>query len=237
MRLLSTVLGLAVALGLVGPARAGIADTPLPTFSDGHAAQVVALVPGVIKSGAIETDVICTNLAPAAVDVGLEVFDVAGVRANRVSTGNGALLTVAPARTVTIATGGTAVLHEDATIALEAPVTEIANGSARVVATDVRLACNAFTVDSVHTVQSPNKCSTCKPPTLANLGLSYVAGSSPPPPPPPPPSPCPATPRSGCRKPAGPGRAMVLLKDRTPDELDTLLWKWTGATPPAKADF
>ncbi|HSV06650.1 MAG TPA: hypothetical protein VLI07_09055 [Candidatus Binatus sp.] len=235
MRLLTAILGLGATLGLVATAGAGITDTPLPTFSDGHAAQVVALVPGVIKSDAIETDVICTNLAPAAVDVGFEVFDVAGVRANRVSTGNGALLAVAPGRTVTIATGGTAVMHEDATIALEAPVTEIANGSARVVATDVRLACNAFTVDSLHTVESPNKCSTCKPPTLANLGLSYVAAS--PPPPPPPPSPCPATPRSGCRKPAGPGRAMVLLKDRTPDELDTLLWKWTGATPTAKADF
>ena len=96
MRLLSTVLGLAVALGLVGPARAGVTDTPLPTFSDGHAAQTVALVPGVIKSDAIETDVICTSLAPAAVDVGFEVFNQAGVRANRVSTGNGAILAVGP---------------------------------------------------------------------------------------------------------------------------------------------
>jgi hypothetical protein len=234
MRLLTAILGLAAALGLVVPAGAGITDTPLPTFSNGHAAQAVALVPGVIKSDAIETDVICTNLAPAAVDVGFEVFDVAGVRANRVSTGNGAMLAVAPGRTVTIGTGGTAVLHEDTTITLEAPVTQIANGSARVVATDTRLACNAFTVDSLHTVQSPNKCSTCKPPTLANLGLSYL---SPLLPPPPPPSPCLATPRSACRKPTGPGRALVSLKDRTPDQLDALLWKWAGATPTTKADF
>src|SRR6266850_4403008 len=93
-------------------------------------------------------------------------------------------------RTVTIATGGTAVLHEDAAITLEAPVTELANGSGRVVATDIRLACNAFTVDSLHTVQSPGKCPTCQPPTLANLGLSYITAAPPPPPPPP----CPATP-------------------------------------------
>jgi len=229
MRLLSTFLGLAVALGLVAPARAGITDTPLPTFSDGHAAQAVALVPGVIKSDAIETDVICTSLAPAAVDVGFEVFNQAGVRANRVSTGNGAILAVGPGRTVTIATGGTAVLHEDAAITLEAPVTELANGSGRVVATDIRLACNAFTVDSLHTVQNPHTCATCQPPTLANLGLSYIA--------PPPPPPCPATPLPACRKPTARGRALVLLKDRTPDVLDTLLWKWTGSVATAKADF
>ena len=232
MRLLSTVLGLAVALGLVAPARAGITDTPLPTFSDGHAAQAVALVPGVIKSDAIETDVICTSLAPAAVDVGFEVFNQAGVRANRVSTGNGAILAVGPGRTVTIATGGTAVLHEDAAITLEAPVTELANGSGRVVATDIRLACNAFTVDSLHTVESPGKCPTCQPPTLANLGLSYIAS-----PLPPPPAPCPATPLAACRKPTARGRSLVLLKDQTPDALDTLLWKWTGAVATAKADF
>ena len=232
MRLLSTVLGLAVALGLVAPARAGITDTPLPTFSDGHAAQVVALVPGVIKNDQIETDVICTNLASAAVDIGFEVFSQAGVRGNRVSTGNGAILAVGPGRTVTIATGGTAVLHEDAAITLEAPVTELANGSGRVVATDIRLACNAFTVDSLHTVESPGKCPTCQPPTLANLGLSYIAS-----PLPPPPAPCPATPLAACRKPTARGRSLVLLKDQTPDALDTLLWKWTGAVATAKADF
>jgi len=231
MRLLSTFLGVAATLGLGAHAHAGITDTPVPTFN-GHAAQVVALVPGVIKSDAIETDVICTSLAPAAVDVGFEVFNQAGVRANRVSTGNGAILAVGPGRTVTIATGGTAVLHEDAAITLEAPVTELANGSGRVVATDIRLACNAFTVDSLHTVQSPGKCPTCQPPTLANLGLSYIA-----PPPPPPPAPCPATPLAACRKPTTRGRSLVLLKDQTPDALDTLLWKWTGAVATAKADF
>jgi len=232
MRLLSTFLGVAATLGLGAHAHAGVTDTPVPTFN-GHAAQVVALVPGVIKSDAIETDVICTNLAPVGVDIGFEVFNQAGVRANRVSTGNGAILAVGPGRTVTIATGGTAVLHEDAAITLEAPVTELANGSGRVVATDIRLACNAFTVDSLHTVESPGKCPTCQPPTLSNLSLSYVAAAPPPPPPPP----CPATPLAGCRKPAAPGRALLLLKDRTPDTLDALLWKWAGGAATTKADF
>ena len=123
MRVPLTVVGLAATLCLVASARGGVTDTPLPTFSDGKAAQLVALLPGVIKKNQVDTDVICTNLAPVAVDVGFEVFDQGGVRGNRVDAGNGALLAVGPGRTVTIATGGTAVLHEDAVITLEAPVT------------------------------------------------------------------------------------------------------------------
>ena len=198
MRVPLTVLGLAATLCLVASARGGVTDTPLPTFSDGKAAQLVALLPGVIKKNKVDTDVICTNLAPVAVDVGFEVFDQGGVRGNRVDAGNGALLAVGPGRTVTIATGGTAVLHEDAVITLEAPVTNLANGSGRVVATDVHIACAAFTVDSLHTVVDPRTCPTCQPPTLAGLHVSYVATPTPS-------TPCPATPAPGCRKPPAPG--------------------------------
>ena len=226
MRIPHSVLGLAATLCLVAPARGGVTDTPLPTFSDGKAAQLVALLPGVIKKNQLDTDVICTNLAPTAVDVGFEVFDQNGVRGNQVASGNGALLAVGPGRTVTIATGGTAVLHEDVVITLEAPVTSLANGSGRVVATDVHLACTALAVDSLHTVADPRTCPTCKPPMLAGRHLTYVAPSSP----------CPATPSPACRKPPAPGRALLLLQDRSPSSLDTLIWKWTG-TGTAKADF
>ena len=229
MRVPLTVVGLAATLCLVASARGGVTDTPLPTFSDGKAAQLVALLPGVIKKNQVDTDVICTNLAPVAVDVGFEVFDQGGVRGNRVDAGNGALLAVGPGRTVTIATGGTAVLHEDAVITLEAPVTNLANGSGRVVATDVHIACTAFTVDSLHTVVDPRTCPTCQPPTLAGLHLSYVATPAPS-------SPCPATPSPACRRPPAPGRALLLLQDRTPESLDALFWKW-GGTGTAKADF
>src|SRR2546426_4290772 len=108
MRVPLTVLGLAATLCLVASARGGVTDTPLPTFSDGKAAQLVALLPGVIKKNQVDTDVICTNLAPVAVDVGFEVFDQGGGRGNRVDAGDGALLPVGPGRTRTIATGGTA---------------------------------------------------------------------------------------------------------------------------------
>src|SRR5437870_1367016 len=81
--------------------RAGVQDTPLPTFSDGQAAQLAALIPGAIKDNNVETVVICTNLALAPLDVGLEVFDETGALRNSVATGAGAFLDVAPGVTVT----------------------------------------------------------------------------------------------------------------------------------------
>src|SRR5262249_1816583 len=101
------------------PAPGGVSDTPLPTFSDGKAARWAAMIPEVVKDNGVETDVICTNLSTNTVDIGLEVFDQNGVRGNSIAAGNGAILNVAPGHTVTIATGATAVLHEDATITLE----------------------------------------------------------------------------------------------------------------------
>jgi hypothetical protein len=49
----------------------------------------------VIKNNNVETVVVCTNLAPAALDVGLEVFDETGALRNAVAAGNGAILNVA----------------------------------------------------------------------------------------------------------------------------------------------
>jgi hypothetical protein len=67
----------------------------------------------VVKNNALETVVICTNLAPDPVDLGLEVFDATGMRGNSIAAGNGAVLDVTPGRTVAIATGSTVVLHEE----------------------------------------------------------------------------------------------------------------------------
>ena len=57
-------------LELAPSARAGMLDTPTPTFSDGKAARIVAFVPTVIKNNALETVVICTNLAAAPLNIG-----------------------------------------------------------------------------------------------------------------------------------------------------------------------
>src|SRR5438128_1252269 len=70
--------------------RAGVQDTPLPTFSDGQAAQLAALIPGAIKDNNVETVVICTNLTLAPLDVGLEVFDETGALRNSIAAGDGA---------------------------------------------------------------------------------------------------------------------------------------------------
>src|SRR5881296_3240183 len=126
----------------------GLQDAPLPTFSDGKVSQLAVLVPTVIKHNHLDTDAICTNLAPQAVDIGLEVFDQTGTRGNSIGSDNGAAVGVPPGATVTIGTGETKILHEDHVIVLEAPVTNLRNGSARVVATDARVGCVAFAVDA-----------------------------------------------------------------------------------------
>src|SRR2546428_620014 len=161
--------------------RAGVQDTPLPTFSDGQAARLAALVPGAIKDNNVETVVICTNLAPAPLDVGLEVFDETGAVRNEVAMGNGAILNVAPGVTVTFGTGSVAVLHEDQTLTLNTAgsgTNNLRNGSGRVVASGAPLGCVAFAVDHQHTIEDPAVCSTCQPPSLATVPL--IPACSPP---------------------------------------------------------
>src|SRR2546427_5160300 len=123
---------LLVLAGSPAPARAGLADTPLPTFSDGRAAELAATLAGVIKNNNVETVVVCTNLAPAALDVGLEVFDETGALRNAVAAGNGAILNVATGATVTLGTGPVAVLRVDQVLTLNAAgngMNNLRNGS------------------------------------------------------------------------------------------------------------
>src|SRR5438093_6392098 len=157
-------------LGLPSSTLAGVQDAPFPTFSDGKASQLALLIPTAIKINNLDTEVICTNLTPAAVDIGLEVFDQTGTRGNTIGSGNGALLDVAPVATVTITTGQTKVIHEDKIIVLEAPVIDLGNGSARVGATSAQIGCVAFAVDSKHKIEAPP--SVVAPPTITPLAAS-----------------------------------------------------------------
>src|SRR5512139_708446 len=102
------LLGLVVLFAPWARVWAGIADTPLPRFADGKQSVLVRAVTGVVKRGGLETDFLCTSFDSEAVNIGVEVFGVDGVRLNDVSTGSGALLAVGPGQTVTIGTGGTA---------------------------------------------------------------------------------------------------------------------------------
>src|SRR5439155_113960 len=156
---LSRLLSLAVTACLVaGPAarvRAGVADTPLPTFADGRPAKFAVFLPMVVSDNNLRTYVVCTNLGTTPVDVGLEVFDSGGTRGNTIAAGNGALLNVPADATVTFSTGTTVVLHEEVVVALELPVTVLGQGSGRVVSTALQVACTAYAVDRLHAIRDP----------------------------------------------------------------------------------
>ena len=245
----------ALLLGLAGspaPARAGLADTPLPTFSDGRAAELAGTLAGVIKNNNVETAVVCTNLASAALDVGLEVFDETGALRNAVAAGNGAILNVAPGATVTLGTGPVAVLHEDRTLTLNTAgsgTNNLRNGSGRVVASGAPLGCAAFAVDRLHTIEDPAVCPTCQPPSLTTVSavapnagtttstvlpmttttVSSTTTSTAPR--------CTPPPQARCRKPTAPRAASLVMRDRAADDLDQLAWKWSSGAATAKADF
>ncbi len=152
----------------------GMFDTPLPTFSDGKAAQVVGLLPRVIKKKNLETVVICTNLGTVAANIGLEVFDKDGVLANSIAAGNGEILNVAVGATRTIGTSGTRLLTEDHRMTM---LGALANGSGRVVASERNVFCVGMLVDEIHEILRPSECAFCPPPTLVNAPI-WACGNS-----------------------------------------------------------
>ena len=48
---------------------------------------------------------------------------------------------------------------------------------------------------------------------------------------------CGAGPIAGCRTPAAAGKASLLIEDKTPDDKDRLIWRWSKGSVTAKADF
>ncbi len=154
------VVGGCALLGFPSLGFGGMLDTPLPTFSDGKSAQVVGLLPRVIKKDNLETLVACTNLDTVAANIGLEVFDKDGVLVNSVNAGNGAILNVAVGATRTIGTGRTELLTEDHRI-LTLPA--LSNGSGRVVASERDVFCHAMLVDEIHVIADPSFCTPCTP--------------------------------------------------------------------------
>jgi len=91
--------------------------------------------------------------------------------------GSGAMLAVAPGRTVTLATAGTAVLHEDGTLAMNTAgsgLPNLRNGSARVVATSLNVFCTAMLVDKLHTICDPAAPCSLPPPTMVTIPLVRI---------------------------------------------------------------
>src|SRR5262249_18446152 len=112
--------------------------------------------------------VMCTNQGVTPVDVGLEVFDQTGVLANTIAAGNGAVLGLPAGATITFSTGATVALIEQQVITLEAPGVVLGQGSGRVVATALQVACNAYVADRFHQIRNP-AVSAERPPTVAAL--------------------------------------------------------------------
>lgn len=126
------------------PLWGGVADTPLPQFTDGKPSVRIMAIPGVIKRARLQTHVLCTSLDSAPVNIGVEFFNPAGTRLNDVGAGAGAILNVGPGQTVTIGTSGSAAFLESLVVVLSG----IAPGSARVVASSERVRCNVFILDN-----------------------------------------------------------------------------------------
>ena len=165
---------LCVLLGFPSLGSGGMFDTPLPTFSDGKVAQVVALLPTVIKKDNLETVVICTNLDTVAANIGLEAFDKDGVLVNSIALGNGEILNVAVGATRTIGTAATAVLTEDHQMTI---VPSLRNGSGRILASERNVFCNAMLADEFHAIVAPSICPTCPAPTVAGTPV-WACGNS-----------------------------------------------------------
>lgn len=140
-------------------AHAGPADSPVPSISATAATRVLYIVPGVIKNNGLESAIMCTSLDSIAGRLAFEVFaPEGGAPLNNVATGvaNGAI-GIIPGETVTISTGTSVGLHEDLTIT---GMTNVKNGSARILGTSTRILCTGLVVDKLGT--TPNTIATLK---------------------------------------------------------------------------
>ncbi len=161
-KLAVVVIAWALEFAWVSSSLAGVADSPLPTLTPGGPpAQFLFSVPGVMRLGNLETEFTCTSLSTGSVTFAVELFGSTGgmpsMPLNDVTTGNGRA-TLAPGATLTIATGGTAGLHEDSTIS---GLPGIKNGSARIVSESKAIECTAYVADKFGT---PRCCSFCTNP-------------------------------------------------------------------------
>ncbi len=146
-RLLFRALVMVFLGSLARPAVAGVADSPLPLFSDGKQSMAILSVTGVVSRQRLQTDFVCTSFDGSPIDIGVELFDPTGLRLNDVHAGNGALLNISTGQTVTFGTAGTKGYLESTIISH----TYMAQASARVVATSTQVHCNVMVLDNAVT--------------------------------------------------------------------------------------
>jgi len=145
---LATVVGFLVTVGVPIPARAGIADSPLPVLQAGLQTLRLYSVPGLQNGGGVLLGAYfsCTSTSTSTMVVSVEVFGAGGGSAiNNAATD---ALTVPPGGTVRFGTAEAVglflngVLHSGG-----AGIGTLEEGSARILSTSKSLICTAFLAD------------------------------------------------------------------------------------------
>jgi hypothetical protein len=123
---------------LGGSATAGLLDSAAPALGNGEPAKVVYRMGAVHfePGGWVDTTVTCTNLAPVAARMGLEVFDETDKPAGQL-----AVATVAAGASVTFATSADAAVAGAVVVPGLPPID---HGKARVSASTTQLSCSAI---------------------------------------------------------------------------------------------
>jgi hypothetical protein len=125
---------------LTTPVLAGIVDSPLPVLSAGETTLHLYSAPGIIAGGGVGTFFACTSTDTANTQVGVELFGPGGgAPANDAAATS---LTLAPGATVIFGTGSAAGILIDSNLG-----GFFSKGSARILATSKKLACNGFIAD------------------------------------------------------------------------------------------
>jgi hypothetical protein len=128
---------------VVAPARAGVLDSPPPSFAGGAGAVVYRISPVYYEPGRVDTVVACRNLGGRSISTALEVFDEAdrprGAIARSVVPAGGEVLFV---------TSGDTGLERTTLVPDLSP---LPSGKARVSATSPELSCSA-----THRIRSPD---------------------------------------------------------------------------------
>jgi hypothetical protein len=135
----------ALVLGAVAPAGAGVGDKDVPLLNGTVRARVVYTLAGVIHAGtSVVTSISCTSTEKeggAVTTVGIEFFSNSGSAVNDVAAGEG-VVELSPGATKTISTGDTLVFFDDAVV-----TAGNFKGSARILSSSTRILCVAQLLD------------------------------------------------------------------------------------------
>ena len=145
-RLLAAICAIAVVLVSL-PTSAGIGDKDLPLLN-GQKTKLLYTVSGVTDTGVLATVFHCTSTerdGGKTIELGIEVFDLFGNRANDVTAGEGVTF-MSPGHTRTLSTQATVAFGNETDI----NTGTVAQGSARIIATSKNVLCSAMLVDAVN---------------------------------------------------------------------------------------